>query len=82
MVDFGLTRHLDATVTKSNAPWTLNFAAPELFGVCDQCSEPDCDGIHDGHEPVQRRKTAQTDVYAFGCLYYAVSLSSRPARIW
>ncbi|KAF8351818.1 kinase-like domain-containing protein [Amanita rubescens] len=80
MADFGLTRHLDATVTKSNAPWTLNFAAPELFGVCDQCSKPECDGCHDGHEPVQRKKTAQTDVYAFGCLYYAICFDSAPLQ--
>ena len=50
----------------------MNFVAPELFGMCTTCGSFDCDGCQ-GDQNVQRRhKTMETDVYAFGCLYYAV----------
>jgi serine/threonine protein kinase len=73
IVDFGLTRHSDATTTGDLA-FSTGFVAPELFGKCTECSKYDCDGRRPGHA-VQRKKTMETDVYAFGCLYYSVSLS-------
>jgi len=48
----------------------MNFVAPELLGMCTTCGLFDCDvcqGV---------RKTMETDVYAFGCLYYAVRMDS------
>ncbi len=73
MIDFGLTRQCDVTVTRSTKTFVPNFAAPELFGMCGECCQPTCDGCCEGHD-VHRRKTVETDVYAFGCLYYAVCL--------
>ncbi len=61
---FGLTRH--STVTTSSI---LNFAAPELFVRSDKCDQPDLD-----------MRTVQTDVYAFGCLYYTVGVSIYSVR--
>ena len=51
----------------------LNFAAPELFDKSSNCDQPDADG-YEVHVVGHDRKTVQTDVYAFGCLCYAVSL--------
>jgi serine/threonine protein kinase len=70
ITDFGLTRHSEATTTQSTAAVAYRFAAPELFGLCLSCNQPDCDGCGGS----SGRKTMQTDVYAFGCLYYAVRL--------
>jgi serine/threonine protein kinase len=58
IADFGLTRHSDATVTGSGAKHD-NFAAPELFGYSDASESA-------------AARTQETDVYAFGCLYYEV----------
>ena len=41
-----------------------NFAAPELFGYIDD----DTDDIENS-----TARTQESDVYAFGCLYYEVS---------
>jgi serine/threonine protein kinase len=71
ITDFGLTRHSEATVTRSTTTLTLHFAAPELFGVCANCGSVECNGCQ-GDYNVHRSKTMKTDVYAFGCLYYAV----------
>ncbi|KAF8331206.1 kinase-like domain-containing protein, partial [Amanita rubescens] len=76
IVGFGLTRHSDATVTGTLA-YTPHYAAPELFSNCRECNEPWCDGCRG--EPDVQKKTMATDVYAFGCLYYAVSLSIDPS---
>ena len=65
IADFGLTRLLEATVTRSGA-LHLNFAAPELFGSFLDDSSDDV--------PV---RTQKSDVYAFGCLYYEVSGDKR-----
>ena len=70
ITDFGLTRHFDATVVQSTKTFVSNFAAPELFGMCSECCQQKCKGCSNAY----RRKTMETDVYAFGCLYYAVRL--------
>jgi serine/threonine protein kinase len=63
IADFGLTRISEATNTGTSARH-LNFAAPELFGYCE-----DDDSEEDDDDPI---KTQKSDVYAFGCLYYEV----------
>lgn len=68
---FGLARHSEAT--------TLNFVAPELFAGSDKCDQSDLDTCYE-HRNMREKKTTQTDVYAFGCLYYAVSASMYSAR--
>ena len=61
IADFGLTRVLEATVTRWGA-LHFNFAAPELFG-----------GFEDDASDDVPARTQKSDVYAFGCLYYEVS---------
>jgi len=75
IVDFGLTRHSDATAT-GNLAYTPHYAAPELFGRCSECNQPQCNGCHGKREVL--KKTMETDVYAFGCLYYAIFFNSVP----
>jgi serine/threonine protein kinase len=73
---FGLSRHLDATVTKVASSILINFAAPELFGICVECGGSNCDECREDNETTTantKRKTKETDIYAFGCLYYTVS---------
>ena len=93
ITDFGSTRHCDVTVTRSTTTLSFNFAAPELIGMCATCGELDCDEPHNDEDEQHNIKTMETDVYAFGCLYYAVCsmLSSdllqwhverRPAQIF
>lgn len=72
ITDFGLTRHSEATVAQSTTLFVANFAAPELFGTCITCGQLVCDGCHEGNDVQHKGKTEKTDVYAFGCLYYAV----------
>ena len=72
ITDFGSTRHSEVTVTRSTTALLFNYAAPELFGMCTTCRQFDCNGSHDGQDEQHRTKTMETDVYAFGCLYYAV----------
>jgi len=51
-----------------------------LFGkVCSECDKPQCDGCHGAKHIKAQKKTTGTDVYAFGCLYYAVSLLTDPS---
>lgn len=69
---FGLARPSEAAVTQSTTAFSLSFAAPELFGMCIKCGRPECTGCYEGHGEQHRGKTTETDVYAFGCLYYAV----------
>ena len=76
IADFGLTRHLDATVTKVASSMSINFAAPELFGICVVCGGSGCDECREDNDTTTantKRKTKETDIYAFGCLYYTVS---------
>ena len=69
ITDFGLTRHIESTLSPSAMAISINYAAPELVGICATCRHLECDGC-----PGQGKgKTTQTDVYAYGCLYYAVS---------
>jgi serine/threonine protein kinase len=75
VADFGLTRHCDITLTRSTWTFSLNFAAPELLGICLNCDQILCSDCGEGG-PTTGKKTHQTDVYAFGCLYYQVSFSS------
>ena len=75
IADFGLARHAEATFSRSTRTFLPNFAAPELFGMCTKCSEPECGGCHEGHGEHHTGKTTESDVYAFGCLYYAVRLT-------
>ena len=68
IADFGLTRHSESTVTQSGA-LHYNFAAPELLGNWDE--EEDVTESDDDEQLTTR--TQQSDIYAFGCLYYEVS---------
>jgi serine/threonine protein kinase len=68
IADFGLTRHLEATVTGSGA-LHHNFAAPELFGAEDDAKDDDM------------ARTQQSDIYAFACLYYEVSSKKCPSHL-
>ena len=70
IADLGLTRLSEATNTRSGA-LHLNFAAPELFGYCE-----DDDPKEDDDVP---SRTQMSDVYAFGCLYYEVGKNERTA---
>ena len=68
ITDFGSTRHSESSVAQSTTTFLPSYAAPELFGMCVKCGLMECDGCDVGH----RSKTMETDVYAFGCLYYEV----------
>jgi serine/threonine protein kinase len=72
ITDFGSTRHAEATVIQSTTAFCMNSAAPELFSICIKCGQLDCDEHDDGDEESHKSKTKETDIYAFGCLYYAV----------
>ena len=76
ITDFGLTRLSDATETRSNAAFSTNFAAPELFGACDKCGQDECESCSDDEivngNTKSTKRTLETDVYSFGRLYYQV----------
>ena len=67
IADFGLTRYSESTVTHSGS-LHYNFAAPELFGI-----PAEGDSASDEYAQSTAR-TQKSDVYAFGCLYYEVSV--------
>lgn len=71
IADFGTIQHFESTVTRATTI-LVNIAAPELFGTCTACGLPECDERHGGYNAQNRRKTMETDIYAFGCLYYTV----------
>ncbi|KAF8729825.1 hypothetical protein AX14_005990 [Amanita brunnescens Koide BX004] len=75
ITDFGSTRHSEAAVTQTTTALTINFVAPELFGMCTICGLPSCGGCQAGQKI---HKTMATDVYAFGCLYYATFFDTAP----
>lgn len=66
---FCLTRLSEDPDTQTSA-LHYNFAAPELFGSFRE---------NDDAEPMV--KTYESDVYAFGCLYYEVSGNQRVSAI-
>ncbi|KAF8659931.1 hypothetical protein AX14_007498 [Amanita brunnescens Koide BX004] len=68
IIDFGLTRHSDTAAAWTTQTITPQYASPEQFGMCSECSELECGECHQGY----RGKTMKTDVYAYGCLYYAI----------
>jgi len=68
IASFGLTRLSAATNTKSGF-FSINVAAPELFGVSE-----DDDSFRDD-VPL---RTQMSDVYAFGCLYYEIHYGAVP----
>ncbi|KAF8734663.1 hypothetical protein AX14_003174 [Amanita brunnescens Koide BX004] len=73
IADFGLTRHSEATVTRSGA-LHYNFAAPELLGNWDEEDE-----VSDSEDDGQlTARTQKSDVYAFGCLYYEIQFDTIP----
>ncbi|KAF8351810.1 kinase-like domain-containing protein [Amanita rubescens] len=76
ITDFGLTRHIESTLSPSIAAISVNYAAPELVGMCTLCYQTQCDGS--GCPGENKGKTTQTDVYAFGCIYYTVFFGTMP----
>ena len=65
--DVGLVQHSNAIVTLSATAFLFNYAAPELFVM-----QFEDDEMLEELEVRGGSKTVQIDVYAFGCLYYAV----------
>ncbi|KAF8626480.1 hypothetical protein AX17_006536 [Amanita inopinata Kibby_2008] len=65
IADFGLTRHADATATKTYA-MSYYFSAPELFD--------------DDRDDVSFKRTVKTDVFSFACLYYEIHFNRVPLR--
>ncbi|KAF8736319.1 hypothetical protein AX14_000496 [Amanita brunnescens Koide BX004] len=79
IADFGTTQHYESTVARSTATLFLTFAAPELFGTCTACGLPECDDERHGDHNVEKRsKTLETDIYAFGCVYYSTFFDNIP----
>ncbi|KAF8331194.1 kinase-like domain-containing protein [Amanita rubescens] len=64
--DVGLSQQDNAIVTLSAEAVLFNFAAPELFVNLEN------------REARVGSKTTQTDVYAFGCLYYSIFFNTVP----
>jgi len=54
-------------VTLSASAFLFNYAAPELFAM-----QSEGDVHHEDRNAQKGGKSTKTDVYAFGCLYYAV----------
>jgi len=77
IADFGLTRHVEATVTPSGA-LHYNFAAPELLGDLDELEGEDVSESDDYGQFATR--TQKSDIYAFGCLYYEIQFNTVPFK--
>ncbi|KAF8631106.1 hypothetical protein AX17_005151 [Amanita inopinata Kibby_2008] len=75
IADFGLTRHSDATATKTLA-LSPNFSAPELLEMFDDLDDDDEESGDEAVDTLLR--TEKTDVYAFACLYYEVHFDKVP----
>ena len=67
IADIGLTQNSDAIITLSASAFLFNYAAPELF-----VTQSEGDVVYEDHDLQKGSKTVKTDIYAFGCLYYAV----------
>ncbi|KAF8326438.1 kinase-like domain-containing protein [Amanita rubescens] len=78
ITDFGSMRHSGIPVTRSTTALSVNYSAPELFGMCTKCCQPECDGRHGNQTAPYRSKTKETDAYAFGCLYYETFFNKVP----
>lgn len=77
-----MIRHADAEFTSPDlSELNAYFAAPELCGACDKCGRLELCRCHDDGDTWENKETMQTDVYAFGCLYYAVSLSMNVSTV-
>ncbi|KAF8331193.1 kinase-like domain-containing protein, partial [Amanita rubescens] len=72
ITDFGSSRHFETVISRSTRALVINFAAPELLGLCIKCGQSQCSRCYEGDEKEPTGKTMETDVYAFGCLYYEV----------
>jgi serine/threonine protein kinase len=72
ITDFGTIQHSDSTPTRATTIY-VHFAAPELFGTCTACGLPDCDD--ERHGVNVQNKTMETDIFAFGGVYYSVRLT-------
>jgi len=76
IADIGLTQNSDAIITLSASGFLFNYAAPELFVTQ---SESDSDDVpYEGHDLHKGSKTVKTDIYAYGCLYYAIWFNTVP----
>ncbi|KAF8351827.1 kinase-like domain-containing protein [Amanita rubescens] len=73
LADTGLTQNSDAIVTLSASAFLFNYAAPELFVM-----QSEGDVHHEDRDAQKGGKTTKTDVYAFGCLYYAIFFNTVP----
>jgi len=78
ITDFGSSRHFETVFSRPTKAVCINFAAPELFGLCIKCGQSQCSGCYEGDEKEHRGKTMETDVYAFGCLYYEILFNTVP----
>ncbi|KAF8340970.1 kinase-like domain-containing protein [Amanita rubescens] len=75
---FSLTQHVEASVPQVLAV-PVNYAAPELLEICNICWQIQCGLKCSGAQPMkQRKKTTESDVYAFGCLYYNAFFAIMP----
>lgn len=70
IADFGLTQYVESAISRSFVLTSINYTAPELFEACSAgCGEQ------------TKMKTMEADVYAFGCLHYAVSCFTYLAHV-
>ncbi|KAF8689674.1 hypothetical protein AX14_003217 [Amanita brunnescens Koide BX004] len=74
---FNSTLHSEVKVAWTSECMRPSYAAPELLGICSECGRPECNECHEGH----KGKTMKTDVYAFGCLYYAIFFDVVPFQL-
>ncbi|KAF8351824.1 kinase-like domain-containing protein, partial [Amanita rubescens] len=72
IADTGLTQYTNTIITLSGSDYNFNYAAPELFLAYPES--------HEDHDTRGGRKTVKTDVYAFGCLYYAIFFDTVPFK--
>ncbi|KAF8690274.1 hypothetical protein AX14_003036 [Amanita brunnescens Koide BX004] len=73
IADIGLTQNSDAIITLSASAFLFNYAAPELF-----VTQSEGDVVYEDHDLQKGSKTVKTDIYAFGCLYYAIFFNTVP----